>query len=66
MSWWWRKVPYGVSAWQFLLPACFGALLFGLATIFILNPLCRTRIFQSRRDCGNVENRQGNGCLGLA
>ncbi|MDR6431396.1 LPS export ABC transporter permease LptG [Brucella pseudogrignonensis] len=28
----------GVSAWQFLLPACFGALLFGLATIFILNP----------------------------
>ncbi len=29
----------GVSAWQFLLPACFGALMFGLATIFILNPL---------------------------
>lgn len=29
----------GVSAWQFLLPACFGAFLFGLATIFILNPL---------------------------
>lgn len=28
----------GVSAWQFLLPACFGAFLFGLATIFILNP----------------------------
>ncbi|MBK3745402.1 LPS export ABC transporter permease LptG [Paraburkholderia aspalathi] len=29
----------GVSAWQFLLPACFGAFLFGLATIFLLNPL---------------------------
>ena len=29
----------GVSAWQFLLPACLGAFLFGLATIFILNPL---------------------------
>jgi lipopolysaccharide export system permease protein len=28
----------GVSAWQFLLPACFGALLFGLAAIFVLNP----------------------------
>ncbi|MCF7646980.1 LPS export ABC transporter permease LptG [Bacillus subtilis] len=29
----------GVSAWQFLLPACFGAFLFGLITIFIINPL---------------------------
>lgn len=29
----------GVSAWQFLLPACLGAFLFGLATIFVLNPL---------------------------
>ncbi|GAA0590783.1 LPS export ABC transporter permease LptG [Paenochrobactrum glaciei] len=29
----------GVSAWQFLLPACFGAFLFGLGTIFIVNPL---------------------------
>lgn len=29
----------GVSAWQFLLPACLGALLFGVATILLLNPL---------------------------
>lgn len=29
----------GISAWQFLLPACVGALLFGIATISILNPL---------------------------
>lgn len=29
----------GVSAWQFLLPACFGALVFGLITIFVINPL---------------------------
>ncbi|MET0575616.1 MAG: LPS export ABC transporter permease LptG [Mesorhizobium sp.] len=29
----------GISAWQFLLPACIGALLFGLATISILNPI---------------------------
>lgn len=28
----------GVSAWQFLLPACFGAFLLGLASLFILNP----------------------------
>src|SRR4051812_18415867 len=29
----------GVSAWQFLLPACVGALLFGVLTITLLNPL---------------------------
>lgn len=29
----------GISAWQFLLPACFGAFLFGLLTILIINPL---------------------------
>ena len=29
----------GLSAWQFLLPACFGALFFGCATVALLNPL---------------------------
>ena len=29
----------GVSAWQFLLPACVGALLFGVLTVSLLNPL---------------------------
>ncbi|WP_413154469.1 LPS export ABC transporter permease LptG [Bartonella sp. cb54] len=29
----------GVSAWQFLMPACFGAFLFGLFSIFFINPL---------------------------
>ena len=29
----------GVSAWQFLVPACAGALVFGLMTVGILNPL---------------------------
>ncbi|QPC87325.1 LPS export ABC transporter permease LptG [Mesorhizobium sp. NBSH29] len=29
----------GISAWQFLLPACLGALLFGILTITLLNPL---------------------------
>jgi lipopolysaccharide export system permease protein len=28
----------GISAWQFLLPCCFGALLFGLLTVGVLNP----------------------------
>jgi lipopolysaccharide export system permease protein len=29
----------GISAWQFLFPCCVGALLFGLATVGLLNPL---------------------------
>lgn len=29
----------GISAWQFLRPACFGALLFGLLTVGVLNPI---------------------------
>jgi len=29
----------GLSVWQFLLPACLGAALFGLAAILIINPL---------------------------
>ena len=29
----------GISAWQFLMPLCVGALLCGFATIFVLNPI---------------------------
>jgi lipopolysaccharide export system permease protein len=29
----------GISAWQFLLPICTGAMVFGLASLFILNPV---------------------------
>jgi lipopolysaccharide export system permease protein len=29
----------GISAWQFLLPACAGALIFGLAVVLIVNPI---------------------------
>lgn len=29
----------GISAWQFLLPICAGALLFGLVTVGVLNPI---------------------------
>ena len=29
----------GISAWQFLIPPCVGALLFGLLTVGVLNPL---------------------------
>jgi len=29
----------GISAWQFLLPACIGALLFGVVSVGVLNPI---------------------------
>lgn len=29
----------GISAWQFLAPICAGALVYGLATLFVLNPI---------------------------
>ncbi|MBX3595989.1 MAG: LPS export ABC transporter permease LptG [Rhizobiaceae bacterium] len=29
----------GISAWQFLLPPCFGAFIFGIIAILVLNPL---------------------------
>jgi lipopolysaccharide export system permease protein len=37
----------GISAWQFLLPCCFGALLFGLFTVGVLNPLAALAISHS-------------------
>lgn len=32
----------GISAWQFLTPICLGAFAYGLATLFLLNPLAST------------------------
>ena len=29
----------GISAWQFLLPICLGSVIFGLAALFVLNPV---------------------------
>lgn len=37
----------GISAWQFLLPACFGALVLGLLTVGVLNPLAAHAISRS-------------------
>ena len=37
----------GISAWQFLLPCCVGALLFGLFTIGVLNPLAAHALSRS-------------------
>ncbi|MBL8579368.1 MAG: LPS export ABC transporter permease LptG [Mesorhizobium sp.] len=47
----------GISAWQFLLPCCIGALLFGLFTVGVLNPLAAHAVSRSE----TLENnfRQG-------
>lgn len=37
----------GISAWQFLLPCCFGALVFGLLTVGVLNPLAAMAVSRS-------------------
>ncbi|PZO77165.1 MAG: LPS export ABC transporter permease LptG [Mesorhizobium amorphae] len=37
----------GISAWQFLMPACIGALLFGAASIMLLNPLAAFGLMKS-------------------
>ena len=37
----------GVSAWQFLFPACVGALLFGVTSVAILNPLAAYGLSQA-------------------
>lgn len=39
----------GVSAWQFLMPACFGAFLFGIFGIFVVNPLAAWSTTQSEK-----------------
>ncbi|WP_280819538.1 LPS export ABC transporter permease LptG [Pseudaminobacter soli (ex Li et al. 2025)] len=38
----------GISAWQFLLPACVGALLFGVITVGVLNPLAAHGLSRSQ------------------
>ncbi|WP_019223873.1 LPS export ABC transporter permease LptG [Bartonella rattaustraliani] len=39
----------GVSAWQFLTPACFGAFLFGLFSILLLNPFAAWGFSQAEK-----------------
>ncbi|RCL04035.1 MAG: lipopolysaccharide export system permease protein [Candidatus Tokpelaia sp. JSC189] len=43
----------GVSAWQFLLPACLGAFLLGLAAILIVNPLAAWGAAKSQKIIAN-------------
>ncbi|MCZ2158204.1 LPS export ABC transporter permease LptG [Bartonella sp. 220] len=39
----------GVSAWQFLMPACLGAFLFGLFSILLINPLAAWGFSQAEK-----------------
>ncbi|AQX18533.1 MULTISPECIES: LPS export ABC transporter permease LptG [unclassified Bartonella] len=39
----------GISAWQFLAPACFGAFLFGLFSILFINPLAAWSSSQAKK-----------------
>ncbi|AQX27818.1 MULTISPECIES: LPS export ABC transporter permease LptG [unclassified Bartonella] len=39
----------GISAWQFLTPACFGAFLFGLFSILLVNPLAAWSSYQAEK-----------------
>ncbi|HRP78922.1 MAG TPA: LPS export ABC transporter permease LptG [Aquamicrobium sp.] len=47
----------GISAWQFLTPICLGAFVYGLATIFVLNPLASVGF--ERAQSLEVEARSG-------
>lgn len=47
----------GISAWQFLLPACIGALLFGILSVGVLNPLAAYGFSQSEQ----IENMLRSG-----
>ncbi len=48
----------GISAWQFLLPACFGALVFGVLTITVLNPLAAAGFSRSQELEAQLRSRE--------
>jgi len=50
----------GISAWQFLLPCCAGALFFGLVTVGILNPIAAYGFSHSENLESELRSRQSN------
>ncbi|KEC55480.1 LPS export ABC transporter permease LptG [Bartonella koehlerae] len=50
----------GVSAWQFLMPACFGAFLFGLFSILLVNPLAAWGFSQAERMMTEWRSKSNN------
>lgn len=53
----------GVSAWQFLTPAALGALLFGVATVMVLNPLAAAGFEKAKEIEADWRSRQSNATL---
>jgi lipopolysaccharide export system permease protein len=50
----------GISAWQFLLPPCLGALLFGILAVGILNPIAAYGYSQSERIESELRSGKSN------
>jgi len=50
----------GISAWQFLLPACIGALLFGILAIAVMNPLAAHGLSLSQQLESGLRSGQSN------
>ncbi len=50
----------GISAWQFLLPACVGALLFGILAVGIINPLAAAGFSQSEQIESQLRSGKSN------
>ncbi|EJF85668.1 LPS export ABC transporter permease LptG [Candidatus Bartonella washoeensis] len=50
----------GISAWQFLMPACFGAFLFGLFSILVVNPLAAWGFSQAEKMTSQWHSNSNN------
>jgi lipopolysaccharide export system permease protein len=50
----------GISAWQFLRPACLGALLFGVLTVGVLNPIAANGLSYSELLESDMRSRDSN------
>ena len=50
----------GVSAWQFLTPACIGALLFGMVAVLALNPLAAAGFERAKEIEADWRSKQSN------
>ena len=50
----------GISAWQFLVPPCLGALLFGILAVAVLNPISAYGLSQSERIESELRSGKSN------
>ncbi|MBX3581533.1 MAG: LPS export ABC transporter permease LptG [Rhizobiaceae bacterium] len=56
----------GISAWQFLMPFCFGALILGLLTVTVLNPLAAHAVSRSEMLENEFRGGQSGGNSAIA